>query len=108
MKKLILALIFGFAVMTPYLLFSKESSQQKTQPDSVNTKLATFAGGCFWCVESGFEKVPGVVEAVSGYTGGHVKNPTYEQTTSGTTQRKRMKPSSSRRGSRSSVLIKPG
>ena len=37
--------------------------------------VATFAGGCFWCVESGFEKVPGVVEAVSGYTGGHVESP---------------------------------
>jgi len=34
---------------------------------------ATFAGGCFWCVESDFEKVPGVVEAISGYTGGHTE-----------------------------------
>ncbi|MCG7493993.1 peptide-methionine (S)-S-oxide reductase MsrA [Thalassobius sp. Cn5-15] len=37
------------------------------------------AGGCFWCVESDFESVPGVIEAVSGYTGGDVKNPTYKQ-----------------------------
>ncbi len=42
-----------------------------------NLKTATFAGGCFWCVESDFEKLPGVVEAVSGYTGGHGDNPTY-------------------------------
>ena len=40
---------------------------------------AVFAGGCFWCVESNFEKVEGVVEAVSGYTGGNTENPTYEQ-----------------------------
>ncbi|MDQ2090411.1 peptide-methionine (S)-S-oxide reductase MsrA [Marimonas arenosa] len=43
------------------------------------------AGGCFWCVEENFEKVPGVISAVSGYTGGHVKNPTYKQVTRGGT-----------------------
>ncbi len=46
---------------------------------------ATFAGGCFWCVESDFEKVPGVVEAISGYTGGHTENPTYEEVSAGGT-----------------------
>ena len=46
---------------------------------------ATFAGGCFWCVESDFDKVPGVVETVSGYTGGTVDNPTYKQVTKGGT-----------------------
>lgn len=40
---------------------------------------AVFAGGCFWCVESDFEKVDGVIAAVSGYTGGHTQNPTYKQ-----------------------------
>ena len=44
-----------------------------------NEKKAYFAGGCFWCVEEAFEKTPGVLSAMSGYTGGHVKNPTYEQ-----------------------------
>ncbi|MFO7783366.1 MAG: peptide-methionine (R)-S-oxide reductase MsrB [Thermodesulfobacteriota bacterium] len=48
-------------------------------------KRATFAGGCFWCMESDFEKVEGVIEAISGYTGGHVENPTYEQVSAGTT-----------------------
>ena len=43
-----------------------------------NLQNATFAGGCFWCVESDFEKLPGVVEAISGYTGGRGDNPTYE------------------------------
>src|SRR3979490_899642 len=46
---------------------------------------ATFAMGCFWCSEEAFEKVPGVVSAVSGYTGGKVKNPSYEQVSSGRT-----------------------
>ena len=43
-----------------------------------NLQTATLAGGCFWCVESDFEKLPGVVEAISGYTGGRGDNPTYE------------------------------
>lgn len=46
---------------------------------------ATFAGGCFWCVEADFEKVDGVVEVISGYTGGQVENPTYHQVSSGKT-----------------------
>ncbi len=48
-------------------------------------KQATFAGGCFWCLEADFEKTEGVVEAVSGYTGGDLENPSYEQVSSGTT-----------------------
>lgn len=50
-----------------------------------NLKIATFAGGCFWCVESDFEKVDGVIEAVSGYTGGQKDNPTYEEVSTGRT-----------------------
>jgi peptide methionine sulfoxide reductase msrA/msrB len=46
---------------------------------------ATFAGGCFWCVEADFEKVDGVVEVISGYTGGHKENPTYEEVSAGGT-----------------------
>jgi peptide methionine sulfoxide reductase msrA/msrB len=46
---------------------------------------ATFAGGCFWCVEADFEKVSGVVEAISGYAGGHVDNPSYEEVSAGKT-----------------------
>src|SRR5262245_39743432 len=49
------------------------------------TEKATFAAGCFWCTEEAFEKVPGVISAISGYTGGSVKNPSYEQVSSGRT-----------------------
>jgi peptide methionine sulfoxide reductase msrA/msrB len=52
---------------------------------SDNTRQAVFAGGCFWCTESDFEKVEGVLEAVSGYTGGHVDSPTYKQVSAGGT-----------------------
>ena len=55
-------------------------SAQTTPPAApAKTAVATFAGGCFWCVEEAFDKVPGVLSAVSGYTGGTVANPTYEQ-----------------------------
>lgn len=49
------------------------------------TETAIFAGGCFWCVEEAFEKVPGVTAAVSGYIGGTVANPTYKQVSGGAT-----------------------
>ena len=48
-------------------------------------QTATFAGGCFWCVEADFDKVPGVISTTSGYIGGTVKNPTYQQVSGGTT-----------------------
>lgn len=48
-------------------------------------KTAVFAGGCFWCVESDFDRIPGVVKTVSGYTGGTTTNPTYKQVTAGGT-----------------------
>ena len=44
-------------------------------------KTAHFAGGCFWCVEEYFDKIEGVIKTTSGYSGGHIKNPTYEQVT---------------------------
>jgi peptide-methionine (S)-S-oxide reductase len=54
------------------------------QAASTETKTAIFAGGCFWCVEADFDKLPGVVSTTSGYTGGHLKNPTYRDVTSET------------------------
>nr|WP_241427690.1 peptide-methionine (S)-S-oxide reductase MsrA [Fertoeibacter niger] len=49
------------------------------------TEKALLAGGCFWCIEADFEKVPGVLDVVSGYTGGTTENPTYKQVTRGGT-----------------------
>lgn len=48
-------------------------------------QLATFAGGCFWCMVKPFDETPGIESVISGYTGGHVVNPTYEQVCSETT-----------------------
>jgi len=55
----------------------------KDHPETIET--ATFAGGCFWCTESDFEKVEGVVKVISGYTGGHVENPGYSEVSAGGT-----------------------
>jgi peptide methionine sulfoxide reductase msrA/msrB len=60
-------------------------AETKMKSEGEATRIATFAGGCFWCVEADFEKLPGVVKAISGYTGGHKENPTYKEVSSGTT-----------------------
>jgi peptide-methionine (S)-S-oxide reductase len=52
---------------------------------TATSETAVFAGGCFWCEETAFEGLPGVLAVVSGYTGGSVQNPTYEQVSSGVT-----------------------
>lgn len=56
-----------------------EQTKDKHPITAGKTETAIFAGGCFWCVESDFDKVPGVLETISGYTGGHTKNPTYKE-----------------------------
>ncbi len=73
------------AALLGFALFSGASaSAQNTQTTQVTAK-ALFAGGCFWCVESDFDKIPGVLSTTSGYSGGKTANPTYEQVSSHTT-----------------------
>jgi peptide-methionine (S)-S-oxide reductase len=75
-----LAFCLGLAV-----LGTGAASAQAPAPAPAQTATATFAGGCFWCVESDFDKVPGVISTTSGYTGGTVPNPTYHQVSAGGT-----------------------
>lgn len=64
----------------------KQKAIQPVQvPSERGMKRAYFASGCFWCVEAIYESVYGVEDAISGYSGGHTKNPTYESTNTGTT-----------------------
>jgi peptide methionine sulfoxide reductase msrA/msrB len=63
----------------------KDSEDFPAQTSTAGLEKATFAGGCFWCMESPFEKLEGVKEVLSGYTGGHKENPTYKEVSSGAT-----------------------
>lgn len=78
-----------FAVITTVLSILAISGFANSADDGIKDNMhsaeAVFAGGCFWCTEAGFEKIPGVTEVISGYMGGHVKNPKYKQVSSGTT-----------------------
>ncbi len=62
---------------------AEQPSVRDATPKTV--AVAIFAGGCFWCMEPPFDKLPGVISTTSGYTGGRIKNPTYEQTSAGGT-----------------------
>ncbi|MEW7980234.1 MAG: peptide-methionine (S)-S-oxide reductase MsrA [Candidatus Sedimenticola endophacoides] len=63
------------------------TTEQTTPPDAhaLGLEVATFAGGCFWCVEASFEELPGVEQAISGYTGGSFEEPSYEEVAAGIT-----------------------
>ena len=77
------ALALGALAWAPAAALAQGAGGRALPPGA--SAVATFASGCFWCTEADFEKVPGVVDAVSGYTGGRVANPTYEQVSSGGT-----------------------
>ena len=64
-------------LLFPCLLFSVLFFSAGNSPAGEHVKTAVFAGGCFWCMEADFEKVPGIIEVVSGYTGGTSNNPNY-------------------------------
>ena len=75
-----LALLLGVSCSEP-----DAKNGATADPGRSELRLATFAGGCFWCMEPPFEKLDGVAAVISGYTGGERKNPTYEQVSSGRT-----------------------
>jgi peptide methionine sulfoxide reductase msrA/msrB len=88
MKTLYFAIIIAvsiFALATPIISMDKDT-QDKMAMKSGSTRSAVFAGGCFWCTESDFEKIEGVIDALSGYTGGSLENPTYKQVSAGSTR----------------------
>ena len=92
MKTNILTTIFMAIIMMAFGVHSFSKDQKATKAKMVekegmnkSTQIATFAGGCFWCTESDFEKINGVVEAISGYTGGSKENPTYKEVSAGRT-----------------------
>ncbi len=89
MKSIVL---IGISILCMLVLvgFQKSNNMKEKMDTNMDKKYenlskATFAGGCFWCVESDFEKYDGVVEAISGYAGGQTQNPTYKEVSSGGT-----------------------
>ena len=76
LKRACLSIVFLFVLQSPVLA--------ETAPEP-RVETAILAGGCFWCIEADYEKLDGVLDVVSGYTGGQLQNPTYKQVSSGTT-----------------------
>src|SRR3954447_6000823 len=70
-----------------HFLYTRTQSKIKLKGWHMENKyqVATFAGGCFWCMVKPFDEQPGIISVISGYTGGHVENPTYEQVCSEST-----------------------
>ena len=68
MKKILITLILSHFYLAPF-----------SHASAGDFKKAYFAGGCFWCMEESFDKIKGVKKSISGYSGGHLKNPTYKE-----------------------------
>ena len=74
------------AIAAGIVLLAGRSDEAPAQaPRSGEVASAVFAGGCFWCTESDFDHMPGVLSTISGYSGGRVRNPSYEQVSAGNT-----------------------
>jgi len=73
------------SLITLLILFMAVPSYSNPPSADAGQQTAIFAGGCFWCMEADFDKIAGVTETLSGYIGGHVKNPNYKQISAGNT-----------------------
>jgi peptide-methionine (S)-S-oxide reductase len=78
-------LLLSCADKSPAATETKKNNTIMSNIPTTGTDTAIFANGCFWCTEAIFEQLDGVISAVSGYTGGHVKNPTYKEVCTGET-----------------------
>ncbi|MDX1461695.1 MAG: peptide-methionine (S)-S-oxide reductase MsrA [Marinirhabdus sp.] len=97
MKKIATLLLLAISVSLPAACQSSNENNKKAEMQAQNTQTpvevpaenglekAYFASGCFWCVEAIYESVKGVKESISGYSGGHTENPTYESSNTGRT-----------------------
>lgn len=88
------ALVLCFSLLVVGCQNQTLATDPVSEPETVSTPIiesdelaeATFAGGCFWCMEKPFDVLPGVTATTSGYTGGEIPNPTYRQVSSGSTK----------------------
>jgi peptide-methionine (S)-S-oxide reductase len=79
------ALIVASMMLASIQVYGNSNDNRKKTMSDNQLELATFGAGCFWCVEAIFQRVEGVEKVVSGYAGGHVKNPSYKEVCQGTT-----------------------
>ena len=90
--QLLLAALAGISLTIAFTVWAENTkninSAMSSSAEQKNEayKKAYFAGGCFWCVESNYEKIDGIIEVISGYSGGKIKNPSYRQVSSGATE----------------------
>lgn len=85
MRALIVAILVMVLAESPLCTVVGASGSLRQESVGAALELATFAGGCFWCMEAPFDRLPGVLAVAVGYTGGTVKDPTYEQVSAGMT-----------------------
>ncbi len=85
MSRILVALFFLITTATSLFIFLAHEKARSKEVAAMTYEKAIVAGGCFWCIEAALKEVPGVVSAVSGYTGGGKANPTYEEVSSGRT-----------------------
>ena len=85
MKKFFTTGILPLIIVIMFLSVPAAGADNDKEVSVMNPEKATFAGGCFWCMEPSFKKLEGVMSTVVGYTGGHKENPTYEEVSAGWT-----------------------
>jgi peptide-methionine (S)-S-oxide reductase len=85
MRKVTLLMMVLLLIAAATAMSGDDAIRKTAGSSGTQHEKATFAGGCFWCMEAPFDKLPGVVSVTSGYTGGKLKNPTYKQVAAGGT-----------------------
>src|SRR3989338_1951205 len=84
-KMITVLVLIPFFLITSVSISEADTEMSQSNSQSQNLQKATFAGGCFWCMEPSFEKLKGIKSVVSGYIGGHKEHPTYQEVSSGET-----------------------
>ncbi|ANP78624.1 peptide-methionine (R)-S-oxide reductase MsrB [Vibrio sp. 10N.222.51.C8] len=83
LSKILVSLVVALPLISLFVSQTGTANTMDKTANSGNSEIATLAGGCFWCTESDLEKLTGVTDVISGYSGGELENPTYKQVSSG-------------------------